>query len=67
MLIAEIAKAFASDGSPVNPLSTAALDIVLEDLAWWSAALTRARAEGQLKPGAFRLMAARAAAAAASA
>ena len=64
VLIADIAKAFASDGTPVNPLSNAALDIVLDDLAWWSAALARARAEGQLKPGAFRLMAARAAAAA---
>jgi len=64
VLIADIPKAFASDGTPTNPLANAALDIVLEDLAWWSAALKRARAEGQLKPGAFRLMAARAAAAA---
>jgi NAD(P)H-dependent FMN reductase len=64
VLIAEIAEAFAPDGTPTNPLTNAALDIVLEDLAWWSAALKRARGEGQLKPGAFRLMAARAAAAA---
>jgi NAD(P)H-dependent FMN reductase len=66
VLIAEIGKAFAADGMPVNPITTAALDILLEDLAWWSAALKHARAEGQLKPGAFRLGAARAAAAASS-
>jgi NAD(P)H-dependent FMN reductase len=64
VLIAEVTKAFASDGTPTNPLANAALDIALEDLAWWSAALKRARADGQLKPGAFRMMAARAAAAA---
>jgi hypothetical protein len=45
-------EAFASDGTPTDPLTNAALDIVLEDIAWWSAALKRARAEGQLKPGA---------------
>jgi NAD(P)H-dependent FMN reductase len=64
VLIAEVTKAFASDGTPTNPLTNAALDIALEDLAWWSAALKRARADGQPKPGAFRMMAARAAAAA---
>lgn len=63
VLIGEVTKAFAADGKPVNPMTRAALDIVLDDLSWWSAALQRARAEGQLKPGAFRLMAARAAAA----
>src|SRR5580658_3783481 len=39
VLIADVTKAFASDGTPTNPLANAALDIALEDLAWWSAAL----------------------------
>jgi NAD(P)H-dependent FMN reductase len=59
VLIAEIARAFASDGNPASPRISSALEILLEDLAWWSAALKRARAEGQLKPGRFRLAAAR--------
>jgi NAD(P)H-dependent FMN reductase len=65
VLIAEVTKAFGPDGAPFNPTTRAALEILLDDLAWWSAALARARSEGQLKPGAFRMMAARAAAAAA--
>jgi hypothetical protein len=38
------------------------LAIVLDDLAWWSSALERARADGELIPGAFRAQAALAAA-----
>jgi hypothetical protein len=34
----------------------------LDDLAWWSAALEKARAGGELQPGSFRLRAALAAA-----
>lgn len=62
VLIGDVQRAFGSDGSPVNPLATTALEITLDDLAWWSKALGRARAEGELKPGAFRMRAARAAA-----
>ena len=40
----------------------AAADIMLDDLAWWSAALEKARAGGELQPGSFRLRAALAAA-----
>jgi NAD(P)H-dependent FMN reductase len=67
VLIGEVTRAFAPDGMPVNAITRAALDILLDDLAWWSAALEAARRNGELRPGAFRLMAARAAAAAASA
>jgi len=31
---------------------------MLDDLAWWSAALEKARAAGELAPGSFRLRAA---------
>ena len=40
----------------------AAADIMLDDLAWWSAALEKARAGGELQPGSFRMRAALAAA-----
>jgi hypothetical protein len=39
-------------------MTRASLDVVLDDLAWWSAALEQARAAGELVPGRFRLPAA---------
>jgi hypothetical protein len=36
----------------------AALTVLLDDLAWWSAALEKARAQGELVPGSFRVRAA---------
>lgn len=62
LLIGEVQRAFGSDGSPINPLTAVALEILLDDLAWWSKALGQARAGGQLQPGAFRMRAARSAA-----
>ena len=50
------------DGQPKNPVMNAAADIMLDDLAWWAAALDKARAGGELRPGTFRLQAALAAA-----
>ena len=43
---------------PVNPITNVAADIMLDDLAWWSSALEKARAGGELVPGNFRLRAA---------
>jgi hypothetical protein len=63
VLIPFVAEAFDEDGKPKNAASDIALGITLDDLAWFSNALGRARAEGELAPGTFR---ARAAAAAAS-
>jgi NAD(P)H-dependent FMN reductase len=54
VLIPFVAAAFGEDGQPTNPATTAALSITLEDLSWWANALSRARAEGQLPPSAFR-------------
>ncbi len=59
VLIGEVQRAFGVDGAPLNPLTTAALEILLDDLAWWSKALGYARAGGELQPGAFRMRAAR--------
>jgi NAD(P)H-dependent FMN reductase len=50
--------AFNDDGVPKDPVAAICLGIVLDDLAWWSRVLDRARAEGQLPPGVFRLAAA---------
>ena len=63
VLIPFVTEAFDEDGKPKNPATDIALTITLEDLSWFSTALGRARAEGELLPGTFR---ARAAAAAAS-
>ena len=64
VLVGEAQRAFDADGSPVNPLTAVALQILLDDLAWWSKALEHARASGELPPGAFRMRAARSAASA---
>lgn len=54
--------AFNADGHPKDPTAEAALQIVLDDLSWWSKALGAARATGELAPGPFRMRAAMAAA-----
>ncbi|GAA3597518.1 NAD(P)H-dependent oxidoreductase [Kineosporia mesophila] len=54
--------AFDEQGQPVDPLTTASLTITLEDLLWWTSVLEKARAEGELTPGRFRLRAAQEAA-----
>jgi NAD(P)H-dependent FMN reductase len=54
VVIPGVQSAFDEQGRPVNPMTDAAADIMLEDLAWWSAALERARAAGELIPGSFR-------------
>lgn len=65
-LVGAVQQAFGEDGTPVNPMTAAALDITLDDLAWWADALAPARAAGQLPPGSFRLQAALAEAAGAA-
>jgi len=62
VVIPHVRNAFDDDGQPKNPLTNAAADIMLDDLAWWSAALEKARAGGELQPGSFRMQAALAAA-----
>lgn len=50
--------AFADDGQPTNPVATASLEVLLEDLGWWADALSRARAAGELPPARARIRAA---------
>jgi NAD(P)H-dependent FMN reductase len=63
VLVPFVESAFDESGDPTSPMTETALQITLDDLAWWSAALEKARAEGELPPGMLR---ARAAATAAS-
>lgn len=62
VLVPFVQSAFDEEGNPTNPMTDAALGVTLDDLAWWSTALERARAEGELAPAAFRLRAAQEAA-----
>ncbi|GAA4141639.1 NAD(P)H-dependent oxidoreductase [Actinomadura keratinilytica] len=55
-------RAFDASGEPTDPMADAGLQILLEDLTWWSTALSKARAEGELQPGQLRARAAAAAA-----
>jgi NAD(P)H-dependent FMN reductase len=54
-----VAQVFDEQGDPRDPLVDVALTIALDDLLWWSNALGRARAEGQLPGGKQRMMMAR--------
>ena len=58
VIIPGVSKAFDEQGQPVDPITNAAADIMLDDLIWWSAALEKARATGELPPGVLRLRAA---------
>jgi NAD(P)H-dependent FMN reductase len=61
VVIPQVAEAFDEAGQPLNPVTDISLGVALDDLAWWSAALERARASGELGPAAFRIQAAAAA------
>ena len=57
VIIPNIATTF-QDGVPTGAATDVALDIMLDDLAWWSRALEAARAQGELPPAVFRMRAA---------
>jgi len=64
VVLPQVRSLLGESGEPADPMPAAALGVLLDDLAWWSAALEKARAEGELIPGSFRVRAAVAAAAA---
>ena len=66
VLIPKVGNAFNDNHDPIDPDTETALEIVLDDLAWWASILTRARSDGQLTPGVFRAREAAAARAAAA-
>jgi len=61
VVIPFVGTAFDEDGEPVDPETGIRLEVMLDDLAWWSSALEKARAGGELAPGSFRARAALAA------
>jgi NAD(P)H-dependent FMN reductase len=61
VVIPFVRTAFDDSGEPVNPETDIRLQVMLDDLAWWSSALEKARADGELTPGTFRARAALAA------
>ena len=61
VLVPVVDRAFGPDGVPADPAANTAAGIMLDDLAWWAAALYRARQDRQLPPAAMRKMAAHAA------
>ncbi len=62
VVIPFVRTAFGADGEPSDPETGIRLQVMLDDLAWWSAALEQARATGELTPGSLRARAALAAA-----
>jgi len=61
VVIPFVRTAFGDHGEAVNPETDIRLQVMLEDLAWWSSALEKARAAGELVPGTLRARAALAA------
>lgn len=54
VLIPKVQNAFSPTGDPLDPDTDTAMTILLDDLAWWSAVLERARAGGVLPPASIR-------------
>jgi len=48
--------ATAADGRPDEPLAQVALDILVDDLAWWTRLLSLGREGGELEPGVLRFL-----------
>jgi NAD(P)H-dependent FMN reductase len=58
VIIPHVAEAFNDEHDPIDPAAETALEIMLDDLAWWSRVLADARGAGELPPGIFRTRAA---------
>jgi NAD(P)H-dependent FMN reductase len=60
VVIPFVTSAFGADTAhPADPGTESALSLLLDDLAWWSAALTTARTQGELPPAILRATPAR--------
>lgn len=57
VLIGSALTAFDLDGEPKDPTTAASLAVLLDDLAWWAAALRQARTAGELPPARRRMAA----------
>jgi NAD(P)H-dependent FMN reductase len=54
VLLARVGRAFDGDGRPVDAATEFALTVLLDDLAWWGGALSRARRAGELPTASHR-------------
>ena len=61
VVIPFVRDAFGPDGQPVSAETDIRLQVMLDDLAWWSTALEQARSAGELAPGVQRVRSALAA------
>ena len=61
VIIPQVVTAFDEQGAPRNSVTDITLRVALDDLAWWSAALEKARSQGELPPASRRIRAAAAA------
>jgi NAD(P)H-dependent FMN reductase len=61
VVVPYVATAFNDLGEATDPAASVSLDVMLDDLAWWSHVLETARSAGELIPGGFRARAALAA------
>lgn len=61
VVIPYVTNAFDEHGEAKDPAANIGLDVMLDDLAWWSQLLKAARVAGELPPGVFRARAALAA------
>ncbi|HEV7526832.1 MAG TPA: NAD(P)H-dependent oxidoreductase [Acidimicrobiia bacterium] len=61
VLIPKVETAFDDAGVPIDPGTSIAMSVMLDDLAWWSALLAHGRTQGELPPAVFRMRAALAA------
>jgi NAD(P)H-dependent FMN reductase len=58
VLVGQALTAFDDGGEPKDPATGASLAVLLDDLAWWAAALRQARGAGELPPARRRMAAA---------
>jgi len=58
VIIPFVGEAFDEAGQPKSSFTRVCLDVLLDDVAWWSTALKQARTAGELTPGRFRVRAA---------
>ena len=61
VVIPYVTSAFDEDGETTDPAADVSLDVMLDDLAWWSQVLSTGRSAGELIPGRLRARAALAA------
>jgi NAD(P)H-dependent FMN reductase len=55
LTLGNVADAFDAGGNLVRPLADVQLGVLLDDLAWWAGALSRAREGGELPPAVLRV------------